>query len=60
MMSLDPNKRPSIEEIKDHPWMQGSTVDEASWVADFTRRKAVVDVEARRDREVKLRKRLIE
>jgi serine/threonine protein kinase len=27
MMSYDPNKRPTIEEIRDHPWMTKEEVD---------------------------------
>lgn len=53
MMSLDPSKRLGIEELLAHPWMQGITVDEASWRADFVNRKAVVDSEALNERELK-------
>ena len=50
MVALDPKKRPTIEQIMDHPWMQGSIVDTESWQVDFNRRKEVVDIEAKRDR----------
>jgi len=53
MVALDPKKRPTIEDILQHPWMQGPVVDTESWRADFMRRKDVVDAEARRDRERK-------
>jgi len=53
MVALDPKKRPTIEQILAHPWMQGPVVDKESWKADFMRRKEVVDAEAKRDRESK-------
>ena len=53
MVALDGKKRPSIDDILQHPWMQGDMVDEESWKADFMRRKDVVDAEAKRDRERK-------
>ena len=54
MVALDAAKRPTIDEILKHPWMQGPRIDEASWQADFGRRKEVVDAEGRRDRDQKL------
>lgn len=53
MMALDPKKRPTIDQILSHPWMQGPIVDKQSWKADFIHRKEVVDAEAIRDRERK-------
>lgn len=54
MLALEPKKRPTIEEVLAHPWMQGPIVDQESWKADFIRRKEVVDAESKRDREKKL------
>uniref|UniRef100_A0A7S3S6Q7 Uncharacterized protein n=1 Tax=Strombidinopsis acuminata TaxID=141414 RepID=A0A7S3S6Q7_9SPIT len=56
-MSLEPSKRPTVEQVLSHPWMQGPMIDEASWCADFTRRKDVVDSEAKKDRDEKARQR---
>ena len=46
MLQLDPNHRPSISEIKSHPWYNGeiATVEEVK--EEFAKRKAMLDGQA--------------
>ena len=52
-MTLKPSKRPTLEEIKEHPWMTGSVPTEAEVKADFEARKGLVDADAKNEREAK-------
>ena len=53
MMTLNPAQRPTIEDIMNHPWMQGPVPSANEIKADFTQRKAAVDAEAHNEREQK-------
>ena len=57
MMTLNPAQRPTIEDIMNHPWMQGAVPSANEIKADFTQRKAAVDAEAHNEREAKRQKR---
>lgn len=57
MMSLNPAHRPTVEEIMQHPWMQGPMPSEAAIKTAFTQRKACVDQEAHNERESKRQQR---
>ena len=39
MLHLDPNQRPTMEQILAHPWMQGGEPSESEVVAEFRSRK---------------------
>ena len=56
-MKIDPNKRITIDQIIDHPWMQGdiATFDEIQ--QDFAERKRIVDENAHNEREEKRKNR---
>ena len=56
-MALNPNHRPKLEEILAHPWMQGEFATEAQILAEFKRRKDIVDEEAKNEREEKRQQR---
>jgi len=45
MLAFDPTQRPSIAEIKAHPWYNGETPTPERIFQDFTERKAAVDAE---------------
>jgi len=57
MMTLNPAQRPTIQEIMQHPWMQGPVPSADDVKQDFTQRKARVDAEAHNEREEKRNKR---
>ena len=52
-MALSPSKIPTISQMLAHPWMQGPTSSDNEILTDFARRKNIVDVEARRERDQK-------
>jgi SNF-related kinase/serine kinase len=53
MMALNPKQRPTIDDIRAHPWMQGGVPSDQEIKTDFTRRKQLVDQEAHRERDEK-------
>ena len=53
MIQVSPNKRPSIEQILAHPWMQEPVASEAEIREDFTRRQALMEAESKRERQEK-------
>ena len=52
-MTLNPNQRPTMEQIRAHPFMQGPVPSSAEVRQDFTVRKSRVDDEAHTERETK-------
>jgi len=50
-MSLNPNQRPSIENILAHPFVQGETATKEQVHAEFKTRKEAVDKEVEKDAE---------
>ena len=57
LMALNPAQRPTIAEIRAHPWMQQGTPSSEEIRVDFERRKQLVDQEAHNEREAKRVKR---
>lgn len=54
MLALDPNERPSIEEILAHPWVTNTEVPEAADVLEeFKNRKEQVKQKIKGDRKEK-------
>ena len=53
LMALNPAQRPTIADIRAHPWMQQAKPSHQEIRVDFTRRKAAVDLEAHNEREAK-------
>lgn len=45
MLAFDPTQRPSIAEIKAHPWYKGHVPSHVEVIQEFTQRKAKVDEE---------------
>jgi hypothetical protein len=56
---LEPTARPSIEQIKDHPWFKGQTVDMNTLKLEFMQRKKMVDAELQKQREAKQKEKLM-
>ncbi len=60
LIAYDSAQRPSIEEIKNHPWMKNDIADDETVMKDFNLRKAVVlqgkEVEAADEKKKKARK----
>ena len=52
-MALNPKQRPTIDDIRAYPWMQGPVPSYDEIKTDFTRRKTLVDQEAHRERDEK-------
>lgn len=52
-MALNPQHRPSIADIRAHPWCQQALPTAEEIKSDFTRRKAAVDLESHNEREAK-------
>lgn len=50
MIQVSPNKRLSIPQILAHPWMRQTMATEAEIQEDFTRRQALLEAEAKRER----------
>jgi len=59
MLAVDPANRPSIENIKNHPWYKGQTTDVEALRAEFLKRKELVDAELKRQREAKQKQKLM-
>jgi len=55
MLALDPALRLTIEQIKAHPWYNGPVISEADLKVEFTKRKAIVDAELQKQKEIKER-----
>ena len=53
LLALDPLTRPTIEQILEHPWMQGDTPSKDDIVAEFAERKKKVDAQAKEEKEEK-------
>lgn len=51
MMALNPNQRPSIDNILAHPFVRGDTASKAEVQAEFKRRKESVDEEVAKEAE---------
>ena len=47
---MSPNKRPSLEEILAHPWLQMAMPSQEEITTEFEKRKALLDAEAKKDR----------
>ena len=59
LLALDPANRPTIEQIKNHAWYNGTTVDENTLKSEFSQRKKLVDAELQRQREAKQKQKLM-
>lgn len=53
MLHLDPNQRPSIKDILEHPWMNEETPSEEQVVNEFAERKKAVDESVKSEKEDK-------
>lgn len=53
LMALNPQHRPTIAEIRAHPWLKQALPSAEEIKVDFTRRKEAVDLEAHNEREAK-------
>lgn len=54
MLQLDAAHRPSMSEVMNHPWMQGSIPTEEEVFAEFEQRQHDVDAEIENNRQQKL------
>jgi serine/threonine protein kinase len=59
LLALDPNNRPTIEQIKGHVWYNGAIADMNYLKNEFTQRKKLVDAELNRQREAKQKQKLM-
>jgi serine/threonine protein kinase len=59
MLAVDPNNRPTIEQIKSHAWYNGTVTDVETLRAEFLKRKELVDAELKRQREAKQKQKLM-
>lgn len=55
MLAPEAGNRPSVQQIKDHPWYKGQTVDVNTLKVEFLQRKKMVDAELQKQREAKLK-----
>lgn len=53
MTKLNPAQRPDMQQLKAHPWMQGSKLSKAQIIQEFRTRKQEVDAEVANEREEK-------
>jgi len=59
MLAVDSANRPTIEQIKSHPWYKGQTTDVEALRNEFLKRKELVDAELKRQREAKQKQKLM-
>lgn len=57
MMALDPSDRITVDQIFEHPWMQGPRTSYDAIKADFDHRKQVVDQNSHDEREARRKNR---
>lgn len=59
MLALNPSDRLTIDQVKSHPWLQGSLADVSKLRAEFLQRKKMVDAELQKQREAKKQQKLV-
>lgn len=59
MLAIEPQNRLTIEQIKDHAWVQGELADVNKLRAEFVQRKKMVDTELQKQREAKKQQKLM-
>jgi serine/threonine protein kinase len=59
MLALDPSQRPTITQIKNHPWFNGHLADISVLKQEFLQRKKMVDAELQRQKDAKKKQKLM-
>jgi len=59
MLALEPSARPTVEQIKNHPWFNGPIIEANNLKMEFQQRKKMVDAALQKQREAKQKEKLM-